>query len=80
VIFSGTVMQPMVNTDIRFTSLPKTQPPSSLVSGVAPVFRKHEAAIATGVLKKGSVDMTAFNDCVKAQLFARFEDDEFCQR
>ena len=43
----------MAKTTIRFTSFPKTEPPPTFASDVAAVFRKHEAAIATEVLKKG---------------------------
>ncbi len=43
----------MAKTTIRFTSFPKTEPPPTFASEVAAVFRKHEAAIGTEVLKKG---------------------------
>ncbi len=39
-------------TTIRFTSLPKTQPPPAFVEKVVAVFRDHEASFATKTVKE----------------------------
>ena len=43
----------MTKTSVRFISFPKTEPPPSFAAELAGVFRRHEAEIATTVLKKG---------------------------
>ena len=43
----------MSKTSIRFTSFPRTQPPSAFAADLARVFNKHESAVGTTRLAKG---------------------------
>lgn len=42
----------MVGSTIRFMSFPRTEPPPHFVPEIIAAFRKHESAIATGVLQR----------------------------